>query len=302
MEKIKVGLPERAAGSNDDYIANLASSTAVQAKLKQLKAGPQDLARWPLLFADYAKTAEKCSQCKGLEECVCQPEGYPMDIVMHQNCPVEVRRPCRYYRTRYSQTAHYKNYTVCDLTPEGLQRDISSIDLAAEKDASYISTVNLIKQWLAHPARQGLYLYGPMGVGKSYLASCLTNELTRQGVKVAFVNMPHFGRDARDNMSEKDYIESRLRAIRSARVAVFDDIGADYVTSWVRDELLFTTLDWRMEHRLATFFTSNCDFETLKTRLMYNQTGEKDEPKALRVMERIRTLSLPVMITGPDRR
>ncbi len=73
------------------------------------------------------------------------------------------------------------------------------------------------------------------------------------------------------------------------------------MSEWMRDDILFTVLDYRMENEMRTFFTSNSDFEGLKRRLMEG-LPVVDETKALRIIERIRTLSMPIAMKGTSRR
>ena len=46
-------------------------------------------------------------------------------------------------------------------------------------------------------------------------------------------------------------------------VLMLDDLGAESMTSWGRDEVLGTILQFRMLESLPTFFTSNFDFKEL---------------------------------------
>lgn len=83
---------------------------------------------------------------------------------------------------------------------------------------------------------------------------------------------------------------------------MLDDLGAESVTSWMRDDVLGTILQFRMLENLPTFFSSNLNFKELEHHLTYTQRGEKEELKAARVMERIKSLATPVEITGDNRR
>lgn len=304
MEKIKARLldiPEDNQAVNA-LLEQLQQDGDVVALCRKLNIPTSIVTQWPLLFTDYVTAQHQCRNCAGLDYCPYQPQGYRLNIQMVQDSPVGVMKPCEKQIQVASRFEHRKYYRICDLSSEALLRSLNNIDLTKETEPSYINTVKLLEKWITQPAQQGLYLYGPMGVGKTYLASCLTNDLAKKGITVAFVNVPQFSISARGHIEEKDYLKSRLDAMSNVKVLVLDDIGAEYVTSWFRDDLLFTVLDSRMEHHRATFFTSNCDFKALESRMMYNQAGEKDAPKAARLIERIRTLSLPVLINGSDRR
>ena len=79
--------------------------------------------------------------------------------------------------------------------------------------------------------------------------------------------------------------------MKRADFAVFDDIGAESVTSWLRDEVLLPIFNERMDRQKLTWFTSNENFSSLENHYMYNQKSDKEELKAVRIMERIKSLS-----------
>ncbi len=45
--------------------------------------------------------------------------------------------------------------------------------------------------------------------------------------------------------------------VKSAPVLMLDDIGADTLSPWLRDEVLGVILEYRMQEELPTFFSSN---------------------------------------------
>ena len=71
---------------------------------------------------------------------------------------------------------------------------------------------------------------------------------------------------------------------------LLDDIGAETVTEWSRDEVLGTILQYRMEEGLATFFTSNLTISELEQHLAVTNK-DVDNVKARRIIERIKQLT-----------
>jgi len=71
---------------------------------------------------------------------------------------------------------------------------------------------------------------------------------------------------------------------------LLDDIGAEIVTEWSRDEVLGTILQYRMEENLPTFFTSNLTLEELEVHLAMTNK-EVDVLKARRIIQRIKQLT-----------
>lgn len=84
---------------------------------------------------------------------------------------------------------------------------------------------------------------------------------------------------------------------------MLDDIGADSMSSWIRDDVLGVVLQHRMQEQLPTFFSSNFSMKQLEEEhLRITQRGEDEPLKAKRIMERIRYLSKEVNMIGQNRR
>ena len=79
---------------------------------------------------------------------------------------------------------------------------------------------------------------------------------------------------------------------------LLDDIGAEYLTPWSRDEIIEPILQYRMDQELPTFFTSNYSIKEIEKHFIVND----DKMKAKRIMERIGQVSIPVELVGKNRR
>ena len=82
---------------------------------------------------------------------------------------------------------------------------------------------------------------------------------------------------------------------------LLDDIGAEKVTEWGRDEILGTILQSRMNNGLPTFFTSNLTIEELEKNLGITKDSE-DVVKAKRLIERIKYLTYDFELLGNNYR
>ena len=115
------------------------------------------------------------------------------------------------------------------------------------------------------------------------------------------VYVPELFRELKSSIGDST-LNEKLEAIKKEPILMLDDIGAESMSSWVRDEILGPILQFRMLDNLPTFFTSNYDFQGLEHHLTYSQRGEEEKLKARRVMERIKYLAEPVRVTGKNRR
>ena len=62
-----------------------------------------------------------------------------------------------------------------------------------------------------------------------------------------------------------------------ANILMLDDIGAEEVTPWVRDEVIGPLLHYRMVHELPTFFTSNLSYDELEHHLSMTREGAEKQ-------------------------
>ena len=99
---------------------------------------------------------------------------------------------------------------------------------------------------------KGLYLYGPFTEKVIYFR-CHTKINSKLKVPSTIVYLPEYIRTLKGGF--KDGVTKRkLQRIREANILMLDDIGAEEVTPWVRDEVIGPLLHYRMVHELPTFF------------------------------------------------
>ncbi|HAQ1031628.1 TPA: primosomal protein DnaI, partial [Enterococcus faecium] len=94
----------------------------------------------------------------------------------------------------------------------------------------------------------------------------------------------------------------KLDAVKRSPILMIDDIGADAMSSWIRDEVFGVILQYRMQEQLPTFFSSNFTMDELEQHLSVTQRGDEEPLKAKRIMERIRYLTKEIEMTGRNRR
>ena len=153
-----------------------------------------------------------------------------------------------------------------------------------------------------YPAiRKGLYLYGDFGVGKSFMVAALAHDLSeKRGVSSTLLHYPSFVIDVK-NAINTGQVKEMLDQVKKAEILILDDIGAEQMSPWVRDEVLQVILQHRMQEILPTFFTSNFNFEDLERHFATSRNGDETW-QAKRVMERIKFLAKEVCLEGENRR
>ncbi|WP_167629533.1 primosomal protein DnaI [Listeria valentina] len=148
---------------------------------------------------------------------------------------------------------------------------------------------------------KGLYIHGNFGTGKSYLLGAIARELALRGVTTTLVYLPEFMREIKQSISDNT-VSEKIEFAKETEVLMLDDIGAEAMTSWTRDEVLGAILQFRMQEELPTFFSSNYNMKQLESHLTFTQNGMEEQLKARRIMERIRFLSKEIQLEGKNRR
>ncbi|HCJ4337398.1 TPA: primosomal protein DnaI, partial [Listeria innocua] len=121
------------------------------------------------------------------------------------------------------------------------------------------------------------------------------------GISTTLVYLPEFMREVKQSISDNT-VGEKIQFAKETEVLMLDDIGAESMTAWTRDEVLGAILQFRMQEELPTFFSSNYNMDQLENHLMFAQNGTEEKLKARRIMERVRYLSKEVNLEGKNRR
>ncbi|MCC3356471.1 primosomal protein DnaI [Bacillus sp. REN16] len=250
---------------------------------------------------EYINQSKECSKCESLNTCKNMLQGYHPHLELkgnsidlsYERCPKKVM---------YDEQIKYKSLIKSMYVPKDiLDASLESLDF----DEGRSDAILLIQEFLAQyePGKRvhGLYLYGSFGIGKTYFLGALANGLAQKKVSSMLVYVPEFMRELKGSFQDQS-IDSKIDAVKKVPVLMLDDIGAESMSSWMRDDILGSILQYRMLENLPTFFTSNFDFKGLEHHLSYTQRGEEEKVKAARIMERIRYLAKPVELKGKNRR
>lgn len=228
---------------------------------------------------------------KGYEPILTMNEGYA-DVTYLETRELKEAQEQKAIENRINLVSLPKSYKSISFD-DVLLDDVKRLDV-------YESLVDFISQYPS-PDQKGLYLYGDMGVGKSFFMAALAHELSeKKNALTTILHYPSFTIDIK-NAIKTDSVKDEIDAVKTSEVLVLDDIGAEQTSSWVRDEVLQVILQYRMQENLPTFFTSNYSFADLERKLANGRNGDETW-QAKRVMERVRFLAKETHLQGENRR
>ena len=234
-----------------------------------------------------------CSKCDGLINCKNRLEGHVFYPQKDENRIVFSYVPCKFQ----------KELKLEEENRNSRDKDILNAKMSdIFRDKERIKVIKWLKNFYDTYNKngnfKGLYLYGNFGCGKTYLISALFNELSKKRISSEIVYFPELLSDIK---SDFDSYGDRMDYLENVDLLLIDDIGAEKVSEWSRDEILGTILNKRMNNYKTTFFTSNLDMDSLMQHFRINNYSD-DEMNARRILERIKQLSEEMELIGENKR
>ena len=261
--------------------------------LKKEKIEPEVGMKYTSSLESTVLELTNCANCDGLIYCKNRLEGHVFYPSKQDNRLISSYIPCK-YQTEMKKKEEEKRTRDKEIFNASL-KDVM-------KDKERIEVIKWIKKFYDNYDKngefKGLYLHGNFGCGKTYLISALFNELSKKRIDTEIVYLPELLRDIK---SDFDTFADRIDYLENVDLLLIDDIGAEKVTDWSRDEILGTILQKRMNNYKTTFFTSNLTMEELERHFNPN-TYSDDEIKARRIIERIKKLTDDIELIGEDKR
>lgn len=268
-----------------------------KAVTKNLKLNESILKKYTSIIEECSREYNHCKNCKRLLDCKNKVEGYCYLPINLNGSLSFTYKPCKYkeainLKNKYLDNVKYFN------TPEYLKE--ANLDNIYKTDKDRFEVIKWLMDFLRSYELgnkcKGLYLHGNFGCGKTYLISSIFNELARNNYKSSIIFWPEFLRQAfYDDFNEK------FEYVKKVPLLLIDDIGAEGLTAWNRDEILCPLLQYRMDNNLTTFFTSNLNMKELASHLSNSKNGV-DEVKSGRIISRIKQLSIDMEMISKNLR
>ena len=272
----------KSALKNEDYLS----------LVKKLHISEEDAKNNTIKLLDSLEELSNCKNCKNLYECKNKVKGYVYFPSKNESNLVFSYIPCKYEKKALKKVKE---------TQESVLDNARMKDIKATKNR--VEVIKWIKNYYDEfdpfTTSKGLYLHGNFGTGKSFLVAALFNELkSKYDVNYEIVYVPELLRKLKENLS---IVGDRIYYLENVPLLLLDDIGAEKVTEWGRDEIIGTILQTRMNKGMPTFFTSNLNINELERHLSLVKENE-DLVKAKRIIERIKFLTDDIELLGSNYR
>ena len=230
------------------------------------------------------KENDICLSCKGKDVCKMDPEYFQTYLVKNGSFVFKNHKPCK-FKKKIMHCLYMNNYSD---SGELFKND---------------NRIQILSEMLrACKGGKGIYLHGSYGSGKTYLMMRLANEISKEK-EVYFVYYPELVNKVKSCIARGDNsFDKTIEVLKNADVLFLDDIGSESVSEFVRDDILFRILDYRMDNKMITIFTSNLNKSDLLKHYQYDRKEKANLMNAKRLIERIDILADDYVLSGSNLR
>lgn len=285
-----------------NYNEALENNSTFKKLTKDLNLPNNYLMKYTSSLEESAKELDNCKKCKNIMECKNSYTGHVYYPSILQDNLVFDYIPCKYKKDLDERNKYKNNIYLFEIPKEIKEASMKNIDL---DNPDRFKIIKWLKKFLdnykPNTGMKGIYLTGNFGCGKTYLISAALNELAKQDHKIAIIYYPEFLRSLKESFNDPETYNEKFKMIKRVELLLIDDIGAETMTEWSRDEVLGTILQYRMQEGLVTFFTSNLTIKELEEHFSYSTKGI-EKVKAQRIIERIKYLTEEMTLISENKR
>lgn len=295
MEKLNLQNKKQIISSCEKELTESLKNEEFKKIVARLKVDKKEVLKNTTKINDTLEELKKCSDCKGLFDC---KNGVSGHVYFPINIDDRIRfsyTPCKYQKKFLREKE--EKITSSNILDNARMKDIDVTDKNRIKVIKWIK--NFYDNYDINKTTKGLFLHGNFGCGKTFLIASLFNELkNNKNINYEIAYYPDLLRTLRDDF---DLLDSKVNYLKSVPLLMIDDIGAENVTAWGRDEILGAIMQHRMNEGLTTFITSNLNIKELESHLSITKNSE-DGVKARRIIERIKQLTEDLELISINRR
>ena len=242
------------------------------------------------LYKQMLESMKTCSLCKGFSECKSSVKGYKK-VVSNNTLKMVM---CNYAKAFENETISKSKIKTLFISDETLNASFDDvyIDKPTKKQARN-ACLNFVTN--IDNSKTGIYLCGEFGIGKTYLLSCIANELARRGKSVLYVYFPDLVRYLNGLIYENNKLEEQITSLKECDVLILDDLGAEYLNSWFRDQVLGPVLNYRYLSKKPICVSSNLTPQDMLVHFSQT-TNDNDKVRGGRITKRLFELAKNVYI------
>jgi primosomal protein DnaI len=243
-------------------------------------------------FLTFRDEINHCTNCPSLNACKLSTVGFTPKLEYNNS----------YIELTYSR-CKYNNYNIASDNIQAMyvpkrifNASLDDFDLIGDtRKAINNYILKFLKNYSHENFMKGAYITGKYGTGKTYVLAIIANELAKLGHKVYFAYYPDLARELKSSIGDGS-LEEKIAMIKEAEILMLDDIGGEYFSEFIRDEVLGPILQHRLLDNKPTFFSSNLVYNDLATSFRKTDNG-LEKVASFRIVERIKRMTVEFVLT-----
>ncbi len=174
-------------------------------------------------------------------------------------------------------------------------KDRKMIEWTFKNDNGTTPNISTAKKYVENFAKMkddniGLLLWGDVGTGKSFFASCIANSLIEQEIRVIMTNFAYVLNELLDLQTNKN---EYINTLNRNTLVIIDDFGAERNTPYALEQL-YNVIDSRYTSNKPLIVTTNLTLAELHDKNLDTQYR--------RLYDRILEMCVPIQFQGTSKR
>lgn len=162
-------------------------------------------------------------------------------------------RPTKLWNTQADIIGLPKSYQDCDISKFNFNVYKTNTEKLKKLCLQYVTNFSKMQT-----SNCGLYFWSTTpGTGKTFLACCLCGSIMlKHNLRIRFITDADYIDVVGESFKRSAGAEDKSEIYRTCDLLILDDIGSYKVNDWQKREL-FRLINYRLDNRLLTIYTSN---------------------------------------------
>lgn len=248
ISELSVQYGKRLLNGDEHAMASLKEELAI------LRASKEELLKSAGFPADYLEPVYECKDCKDT--------GY----IDGQKCHCFKKEVSKllYSQSNLSEVLSLENFD--NFSTDYYSR--TQIDPRTGRSAKDIieDALHICKEFVRTFGKEhnNLFLYGDVGVGKTFLSNCIAKELIEAGFSVLYFSSPALFDTLANHVFDKNDIDAHnmYEFIYDCDLLIIDDLGTELTNSFVSSQF-FSCINERLLSKRSTIISTNLSLDSL---------------------------------------
>lgn len=248
IAKLSLQYGKRLLGGDENAVDSLREELNV---LRNRKTKLMTSAGFP---ANYLEPVYQCNDC--------HDTGYIGNQKCH--CFKKAVTTLLYEQSNLKEILKKENFSTLSLkyySDNYIDEKSGRSSLSIMKDAVFTCHNFVDKFATQHP---NLFLYGNVGVGKTFLSNCIAKDLIDHGFSVIYYSAPSFFNTLAQSVFDKNDINAQnmYEHIYDCDLLIIDDLGTEYTNQFIASQF-FTCINERLLNKKSTVISTNLSLDAL---------------------------------------